>query len=49
MRYERPDVTTLDAPSILEAMGPAQAGYTGANPKPQSGFDSSNRLRNGKL
>jgi len=27
MNYERPSILTLDASSIVEAMGPAQAGY----------------------
>jgi hypothetical protein len=48
MRYERPDILTLDAPSIIEAMGPAQAGYKGDIKTPSVTLDSSSKLRSGK-
>jgi hypothetical protein len=43
MRYQRPTIETIDAPAIIEAMGPAQ-GYDGGITTPSGYVDPEARL-----
>jgi hypothetical protein len=48
MRYARPSITTLDAPSIIESIGPAQAGYAGGITTPSDSMGRGASLNDSK-